>query len=154
MACHIRGGSRRLLAAIAQCGNAQLREGAGALLFPRGRLVSVDASAGARLSNLRRFTTGTPPSWAAAASGTEPLIEQMQDKIRTGLGGADEVEVIDVSGDARHVSIRVVSKAFEGKNAINRQRLVYKCIWEEMQSERVHAVQGIETKTPEELAAK
>ena len=46
----------------------------------------------------------------------------------------------------------MVSAAFEGKNAINRQRLVYKCIWEEMQSERVHAVQGIETKTPAEAA--
>ena len=84
------------------------------------------------------------------ASG--PLIEQMQVKIRDGLGGAEEVEVIDVSGDARHVNIRVVSAAFEGKNAINRRSLVYKCIWEEMQSERVHAVQGIETKTPAEAA--
>ena len=150
MASRIRG-SRRLLAAMTQLGNARLRAGAGAVLFPRG-LVSVESSAGARLGNLRQFTAGTPPSWAAAASETGPLIEQMQDKIREGLGGADEVEVIDMSGDARHVSIRVVSKAFEGKNAINRQRLVYKCIWEEMQSERVHAVQGIETKTPEEVS--
>jgi acid stress-induced BolA-like protein IbaG/YrbA len=46
----------------------------------------------------------------------------------------------------------VVSAAFEGKSPINRQRLVYKCIWEEMQSERVHAVQGIETKTPAEVS--
>ena len=76
----------------------------------------------------------------------------MQAKIRDGLGGADEVEVIDVSGDTRHVAIRVVSKAFEGKSSINRQRLVYKCIWEEMQSKQVHAVQGIETKTPDEVA--
>ena len=100
---------------------------------------------------MRQFTAGRP-SWAAAASGTGPLVEQMQDKIREGLGGADEVEVIDVSGDARHVSIRVVSAAFEGKSPINRQRLVYKCIWEEMQSQQVHAVQGIETKTPDEVA--
>ena len=47
-------------------------------------------------------------------------------------------------------SIKVVSKAFEGKNTINRQRLVYKCIWEEMQTDKVHAVQAIETKTPDE----
>jgi acid stress-induced BolA-like protein IbaG/YrbA len=120
-------------------------------MCPRG-FAPVESSAGSRLGNLRQFTAGTPPSWAAAASGTGSLTEQMQDKIREGLGGADEVEVIDVSGDARHVSIRVVSKVFEGKNAINRQRLVYKCIWEEMQSERVHAVQGIVTKTPAELS--
>ena len=55
-------------------------------------------------------------------------------------------------GGESHFNLTVVSAAFEGKNAINRQRLVYKCIWEEMQSERVHAVQGIETKTPAEAA--
>lgn len=99
------------------------------------------------------FNVGTSPLWAASsANGSGTLVEQMQAKIRDGLGGADEVEVIDVSGDTRHVAIRVVSKAFEGKSSINRQRLVYKCIWEEMQSEQVHAVQGIETKTPDEVA--
>jgi hypothetical protein len=36
-------------------------------------------------------------------------------------------------------SIKVVAKAFEGKNAINRQRMVFKCIWEEMQTDKVSA---------------
>ena len=55
-----------------------------------------------------------------------------------------------MSGDGRHVTIKVVSKAFEGKNPINRQRMVYKAIWEEKQTDKVHAVQGIVTQTPEE----
>ena len=59
-----------------------------------------------------------------------------------------------MSGDARHVGIQVVANAFEGKNPVNRQRMVYKCIWEEMQTDRVHAVQRCETKTPAEAEAK
>ena len=59
-----------------------------------------------------------------------------------------------MSGDARHVGIQVVANAFEGNNPVNRQRMVYKCIWEEMQTDRVHAVQRCETKTPAEDEAK
>ena len=59
-----------------------------------------------------------------------------------------------MSGDARHVGIQVVANAFEGKNAINRQRMVYKCIWEEMQTDKVHAVQTYVTKTPAEAESK
>ena len=147
MAFHLRVNSRKLLSAVAQLGSAQCRAGAGTSTCTRG----LTESSACAPRQVRQFTA-VGPSWAAAASGTGPLVENMQDKIREGLGGADEVEVIDVSGDARHVSIRVVSEAFEGKSPINRQRLVYKCIWEEMQSERVHAVQGIETKTPAEVS--
>ena len=50
------------------------------------------------------------------------------------------------------LSIDVVSKAFEGKSAVNRQRMVYKVIWEELQS-TVHAVDEMTTKTPDEAAA-
>jgi stress-induced morphogen len=46
----------------------------------------------------------------------------------------------------------VVSKAFEGKSAVNRQRMVYKVIWEELQS-TVHAVDQMITKTPAEAAS-
>jgi len=49
-------------------------------------------------------------------------------------------------------SIDVVSKAFEGKSAVNRQRMVYKAIWEELQS-TVHAVDQMTTKTPDEAGA-
>ncbi|XP_052731126.1 protein BOLA4, chloroplastic/mitochondrial isoform X1 [Vigna angularis] len=51
------------------------------------------------------------------------------------------------------VSIDVVSTAFEGQSAVNRQRMVYKAIWEELQSV-VHAVDQMTTSTPAEAAAR
>jgi stress-induced morphogen len=51
----------------------------------------------------------------------------------------------------RHVSIDVVSGAFEGKSSMERQRMVYKAIWLELQ-ETVHAVDNMSTKTPAEMA--
>ena len=49
----------------------------------------------------------------------------------------------------RRCSIDVVSEAFEGKSAVDRQRMVYKAIWMELQ-EAVHAVDAMTTKTPAE----
>lgn len=46
-------------------------------------------------------------------------------------------------------SIDVVAAAFEGKSAVDRQRMVYKAIWMELQ-EAVHAVDAMTTKTPAE----
>nr|GMC60668.1 protein BOLA4, chloroplastic/mitochondrial [Ipomoea batatas] len=62
---------------------------------------------------------------------------------------AESVTVNDLYGDGRHVSIDVVSSAFEGQSAVNRQRMVYKAIWEELQ-QTVHAVDQMTTKTPTE----
>ena len=61
------------------------------------------------------------------------------------------LEVIPAYGDPNgsHVTITVVSKAFEGKRPVQRQQLVYKVIWEEMQG-AVHAVDQMTCKTPEE----
>ncbi|XP_016474119.1 protein BOLA4, chloroplastic/mitochondrial-like [Nicotiana tabacum] len=77
-----------------------------------------------------------------------PLMESMQKKIKEQLN-ADTVVVKDAYGDGRHVSIDVVSSAFEGQSAVNRQRMVYKAIWEELQN-TVHAVDQMTTKTPTE----
>ena len=55
----------------------------------------------------------------------------------------------DASGDGRHVEIDVRSALFEGKSAVQRQRLVYKAIWEELQ-EAVHAVDAMTTRAPGE----
>jgi stress-induced morphogen len=49
-----------------------------------------------------------------------------------------------------HISIEVVSSKFEGKRPMQRQQLVYKAIWEEMQGP-VHAVDSMTCKTPNEL---
>jgi stress-induced morphogen len=79
-----------------------------------------------------------------------PLITSMQDKIKEQLK-AQEVSVKDAYGDGRHVSIDVVAEAFEGQSRVNRQRMVYKAIWEELQS-TVHAVDQLRTRTPAEAA--
>jgi len=81
-------------------------------------------------------------------------MNSMTEKISAGLNpGNDEgerVSVTDASGDGSHVYIEVVSRVFEGKTSVQRQRLVYKAIWEELQ-EAVHAVDGMSCKTPEEV---
>ncbi|PIN00723.1 Stress-induced protein UVI31+ [Handroanthus impetiginosus] len=79
-----------------------------------------------------------------------PLMETMEKKIKEHLS-AESVIVKDAYGDGRHVSIEVISSTFEGQSAVNRQRMVYKAIWEELQ-ERVHAVDQMTTRTPSEVA--
>lgn len=46
-------------------------------------------------------------------------------------------------------SIRVVAEVFEGKRSVERQRMVYKAIWEELQG-AVHAVDSLVTLAPNE----
>lgn len=48
-----------------------------------------------------------------------------------------------------HIALKVISSAFEGKNRVQRQQLVYKAIWEEL-SGPIHAVDELICKTPEE----
>ncbi|KAM7499884.1 hypothetical protein LguiA_024298 [Lonicera macranthoides] len=79
-----------------------------------------------------------------------PLMQSMQKKIKEHLN-AESVTVVDANGDGRHVSIDVISSAFEGQSAVNRQRMVYKAIWEELQN-TVHAVDQMTTRTPSEAA--
>ena len=49
-----------------------------------------------------------------------------------------------------HIAIKVVSPMFAGKRVVQRQQLVYKAIWEELQGP-VHAVDSMECKTPDEV---
>lgn len=55
---------------------------------------------------------------------TAALMASMRAKISTALD-TEAVTVVDTSGDGRHVAIDVVSSAFEGLNAVKRQRMVY-----------------------------
>ena len=48
-----------------------------------------------------------------------------------------------------HISIEVTSDKFQGKRAVQRQQMVYKAIWEEMQG-AVHAVDSMVCKAPDE----
>jgi stress-induced morphogen len=63
----------------------------------------------------------------------------------------DNVKVVGAYDDPNgsHISVEVVSKKFEGKRAVQRQQLVYKAIWEELQGP-VHAVDNMVCKTPDE----
>lgn len=81
-------------------------------------------------------------------SNESSLMKSMANKIKDQLS-AESVIVKDASGDGRHVCIYVVSSAFEGQSAVNRQRMVYKAMWEELQS-TVHAVDHMITRTPSE----
>ncbi|XP_074289677.1 protein BOLA4, chloroplastic/mitochondrial [Silene latifolia] len=98
---------------------------------------------------IRRFRATTPHNVNDSGSIDSPLMQSMETKIRDELN-AESVTVKDAYGDGRHVSIVVVSSAFEGKSAVNRQRMVYKAIWEELQN-TVHAVDQMITKTPSEV---
>ncbi|XP_058104133.1 protein BOLA4, chloroplastic/mitochondrial-like [Magnolia sinica] len=96
----------------------------------------------------RRFSVRSTTQVSDSGSIDSPMMQSMQKKIKEQLN-ADEVIVRDAYGDGRHVSIDVISSAFEGQSAVNRQRMVYKAIWEELQS-TVHAVDQMTTKTPAE----
>ncbi|CAN4085514.1 unnamed protein product [Withania somnifera] len=99
----------------------------------------------------RSFSIGATSDTGSYGSFDFPLMQSMQKKIKEQLN-AETVVVKDANGDGRHVSIDVISSAFEGQSAVNRQRMVYKAIWEELQN-TVHAVDQMTTKTPTEAAA-
>lgn len=48
------------------------------------------------------------------------------------------------------IQVECVSEEFQGKTILQRQRLVYKAIWEELNGP-VHAVDSIIAKTPKEV---
>ena len=89
------------------------------------------------------------------------VAETMRKKLTDALTPA-ELDVVDEShrhvGHAghdghgeSHFQVRVVSAAFEGRNRVDRQRLVYGLLAEELAG-RVHAL-GLTTLTPKEAAA-
>lgn len=102
-------------------------------------------------AGLRSFSIRATSDTGSYGSVDSPLMQSMEKKIKEQLN-ADTVIVKDAYGDGRHVSIDVISSAFEGQSAVNRQRMVYKAIWEELQN-TVHAVDQMTTKTPTEAAA-
>ncbi|CAM8999053.1 unnamed protein product [Rhodiola kirilowii] len=98
---------------------------------------------------VRRFSAGATHV-NDPGSIDSPLMQSMEKKIKEELN-AEYVSVKDAYGDGRHVSIDVISTSFEGQSAVNRQRMVYKAIWEELQN-TVHAVDQMTTRTPSEAA--
>jgi len=68
--------------------------------------------------------------------------------IEAGLPGAD----VKVSGDGSHFEAVVVSAEFRGKSLLEKQRLVYATVGEQLRSGELHAL-SIKTYTPEERPA-
>lgn len=60
--------------------------------------------------------------------------------------------VIDVVVEASHVSLKIVSHAFEGLNTLKRQQKVYAALNEHIASGEIHAV-NMKTLTPQEASA-
>jgi len=59
------------------------------------------------------------------------------------------VAVTDRTGAMDHLSIRVVSDLFKGKNLLDRHRLIYDALGEPMKDGRIHALE-IKAETPDE----
>jgi acid stress-induced BolA-like protein IbaG/YrbA len=72
-------------------------------------------------------------------------------RIKQAIEEAIDDAKVEAQGMGGHFEIRVVSRHFEGKNTLARQRLVYRAIAPLMKGERapVHAVDRLETEVPD-----
>jgi stress-induced morphogen len=100
------------------------------------------ASSRPRLSSLARFLSTEAPD----TSVVDICIQKIKDALDT-----TDVKVTGAYDDPNgsHIAVEVVSAKFEGKRAVQRQQLVYKAIWDELQGP-VHAVDSMVCKTPDE----
>lgn len=90
---------------------------------------------------------------SSSGTPTEPdtsVVDVCTAKIKEALG-TDQVKVVGAYDDPNgsHISIEVISELFVGKRPVQRQQLVYKALWEELQGP-VHAVDSMVCKTPDE----
>jgi stress-induced morphogen len=63
-----------------------------------------------------------------------------------------EVSIVDRTGTRDHFAIRVVSNAFQDKNLLDRNRLIYQALRDPMADGRIHAAE-LKAQTPEEAGA-
>lgn len=70
--------------------------------------------------------------------------EQVKNLILAGMSNAQ----VEVTGDGSHFEAIVVSAEFEGKNPLQRQRLVMATVKEQITSGELHAL-SIKTQTPD-----
>lgn len=59
------------------------------------------------------------------------------------------VIVTDLTGTRDHYNVRVISAGFEGKNPLDRRRLIHKVLAGPMGDGRIHAME-LKTETPDE----
>lgn len=95
----------------------------------------------------------TTPRFMTAGTGNpedQTIVQICTQKIMKALE-TNDVKVTGAYDDPNgsHISIEVISSMFEGKRAVQRQQLVYKALWDELQGP-VHAVDAMVCKTPDE----
>jgi acid stress-induced BolA-like protein IbaG/YrbA len=73
------------------------------------------------------------------------------ESVKRGIEQGLACEHLEVLGDGQHFQALVVSRAFEGKNRVQRHQLVYAALGERMREE-IHAL-SMRTLTPEEWRA-
>ena len=75
------------------------------------------------------------------------LTEQIEDLVKKSIPDAQ----VTATGGGGHFTIEVTSDAFRGKNIVQKQRMVYKAIWDLMAGDNapVHAVDKLTCKLPE-----
>jgi len=79
------------------------------------------------------------------------VVAQCEDKIISALSPTEiKVEGAYDDPNGSHITIYCVSEAFEGKRSRQRQQMVIKAIWDEMQGP-VHAVNTMVLKAPSEV---
>jgi len=71
--------------------------------------------------------------------------ESVKALVEAGLPGCE----VFASGDGSHFDVTVISEVFAGKTPVNRQRMVYATVNEQITSGTLHAI-NIKTYTPEE----
>ncbi len=74
--------------------------------------------------------------------------EDLSIQLKEALGEA-EVSVLDRTGTMDHFTVKVISDAFEGKNLLDRHRMIYQALDAPMKDGRIHALE-IQAKTRNE----
>ena len=74
--------------------------------------------------------------------------ETLTDYIRRAMPDAD-VTMIDKTGTLDHLKVTIVSDAFQGKNLLDRHRLIYHALDAPMKDGRIHALE-LTAKTKQE----
>ena len=75
------------------------------------------------------------------------LTDQIEELIKNAIPNAK----VKATGAGGHFTIEVISEAFRGKNIVQKQRMVYKAIWDLMAGDQapVHAVDQLNCILPE-----
>ena len=100
--------------------------------------------------NVPKFAANSPMRRFLGSSAEDTVVARCTQKITDAL--KPTIIKVTASNDdpnGSHIQILCVSNEFQGKNSMQRQKLVYKAIWDEM-SGPVHAVDAIIAKTPDE----